>query len=205
MSTNQQICLFLADGRPGTKFYVGSPLGNLNPLSTPWIKIDSWFPPSKKKELAPIKSNTLPQRTRLPPTPPPITRNNPQSYFGVGPSSSMMANTNNSTQQQSVSMNPTGSSASFLPVVMSPPDQAIEHHTGFAQVLFEGEVDVNDIPSIHICSLLQEPPVVGVNFDVRNEDGGISDQVFERSYLYRLTGTQGSLRSRRNVRYPNNG
>jgi hypothetical protein len=117
----------------------------------------------------------------------------------------MMANTNNSTQQQSVSMNPAGSSASFLPVVMSPPGQAIEHHEGFAQVLFEGEVDVNDIPSIHICSLSQEPPVVGVHLDVRNKGGGISDQVFERSYLYRLIGTQESLQSRRNVRHPNNG
>ena len=88
-------------------------------------------------------------------------------------------------------MNPAGSSASFLPVVMSPPGQAIEQHTGFTQVLFEGKVDVNDFPNIHICSLSQEPSVAGVHFDVRNEDGGISDQVFERSYLYRLIGTPG--------------
>ncbi len=105
----------------------------------------------------------------------------------------MMANTNNSTQQQSVSTNPGGSSASVCPVVVSPPGQAVEHHEGVALVLFEGEVDVNDIPSIYICPLSQEPPVAGVHFDVSNEDGGISDQVFERSYLYRWIGTQGSL------------
>ena len=67
--TNQQIWLFSAGGRRGTKFYVGSPLGNLNPLSTPWIKKSHDFPLPKNKELAPIKSNTLPQQTRLPPAP----------------------------------------------------------------------------------------------------------------------------------------
>ena len=101
-----------------------------------------------------------------------------------------MANTKNSPQQQSVSMNPGGSSAIILPVVVSPPGQAVDRHEGVARILFEGKVDVNDIPSIHICSLSQEPPVVGVYFDVPNEDGGISDQVFERSYLYRWIGTQ---------------
>jgi len=106
-----------------------------------------------------------------------------------------MASKNNSIPQQSVSMNPGGSSASFRPVVVSPPGQAVEHHEGVACALFEGEVDVNGIPSIHICPLLQEPLVVGVHFDVPNEDGGISNQVFERSYLYRWIGTEVSLQS----------
>ncbi len=39
MSTNQQICSLSTDRRPGTIFfYVGSPLGDLNPLSYPRSK-----------------------------------------------------------------------------------------------------------------------------------------------------------------------
>ena len=64
--------------------------------------------------------------------------------------------------------------------------------------------DVNNIPSQHICPLKQEPPVIGVYFDVPNSDGTISEQVFERSDLYRWIGTSGSYRAKRNVCHPIN-
>ena len=47
------------------------------------------------------------------------------------------------------------------------------------------------LPSLHICSMLQEPPVVGVHFDVPNRNGGINAQVFEKSALYRWIVTAG--------------
>ena len=64
--------------------------------------------------------------------------------------------------------------------------------------------DVNNIPSQHICPLKQEPPVIGVYFDIPNSDGTISEQVFERSDLYRWIGTSGSYRAKRNVCHPIN-
>ena len=81
-----------------------------------------------------------------------------------------MANTGNSTQQ-SVSTNAGGSSASFRPVVVTPPSQAVERHAGVARALFEGEVDVNDIPDLHRCPLTQEPPVEGVFFMYPTQTG----------------------------------
>ena len=74
---------------------------------------------------------------------------------------------------------------------MSPVGQASEHHEGVAQALFDKEVNVNDIPSLHQCSLSQDPPVVGVYVDVPNRNGGINAQVFEKSALYRWIVTAG--------------
>jgi hypothetical protein len=73
-------------------------------------------------------------------------------------------------------------------------------------VLFnDGEgMNVNNIPSRHICPLKQEPPVIGVYFDVPNSDGTLSEQVFERSDLYRWIGTPGTERAVRNVIHPMN-
>jgi hypothetical protein len=45
MSTIEKIWLFSGGGRPGKKIYVGSPLGNLNPLSSPRIE-KLMIPPS---------------------------------------------------------------------------------------------------------------------------------------------------------------
>jgi hypothetical protein len=46
-------------------------------------------------------------------------------------------------------------------------------------------VDVNDIPSQHICCIVFEPPFEAVYFDVENAEGGLLEHVFERSSLYR--------------------
>ena len=46
-------------------------------------------------------------------------------------------------------------------------------------------VDVNDIPSQHICCIVFEPPFEAVYFDVENAGGGLLEHVFERSSLYR--------------------
>ena len=66
------------------------------------------------------------------------------------------------------------------------------------------EVDTDNIPSQHICPLKQEPPVIGVYFDIPNADGTLSDQVFERSEIYRWIATLGNSRAHRNVSHPIN-
>ena len=66
------------------------------------------------------------------------------------------------------------------------------------------EINVNDISSQHICPLTQEPPFQGVHFDVPDFNGRITEQVFERSQLYRWIATQGNLNARRNVSHPFN-
>ncbi len=91
---------------------------------------------------------------------------------------------------------------------MSPPGgdsaQASEQHKGVVHALFNEEINVDDIPSQHICLLMQEPPVVDVYFDVPNRNGDTTDQVFERSQLYRWIATPGNLRSHQNVSHPIN-
>ena len=49
MLTFEQIWLFSACGRPGTKFYVGSASGDLNPLSPPRTRKFPMIPPSTPK------------------------------------------------------------------------------------------------------------------------------------------------------------
>jgi hypothetical protein len=80
------------------------------------------------------------------------------------------------------------------------------HPEGVVRALFdEGEgVDTNNIPSQHICPLKQEPPVIGVYFDIPNSDGTLSEQVFERSEIYRWIATLGNSRAHRNVSHPIN-
>ena len=69
----------------------------------------------------------------------------------------------------------------------------------------EGEgVDSNNIPSQHISPFKQEPPVIGVYFDIPNSDGTLSEQVFERSEIYRWIATLGNSRAHRNVSHPIN-
>ena len=66
------------------------------------------------------------------------------------------------------------------------------------------EINVDDIASHHICPLSREPPFHGVHFDVPDSDGHITDQVFERSQLYRWIATPGNLNACRNVCHPLN-
>ncbi len=56
-------------------------------------------------------------------------------------------------------------------------------------------VDTNNIPNQHICPLKQEPPVIGVYFDIPNSDGTLSEQVFEQSEIYRWISTPGNLQA----------
>ena len=65
-------------------------------------------------------------------------------------------------------------------------------------------IDPDDIPSQHICSFIQEPPINAVHFDVPNANGGLSEQVYEHLSLYRFIATPGMLRARRNVFHPHN-
>jgi hypothetical protein len=67
------------------------------------------------------------------------------------------------------------------------------NHEGVARALFDDAVDIDNIPSQHICPLKQEPPVVDVYFDIPNVDGTLSKQVFERSDLYWWIATPGSF------------
>ena len=54
-----------------------------------------------------------------------------------------------------------------------------------------------DIPSQHFCPLVQEPPFDAVHVDVPSANGTTttptSQQVYEKSALYRFVGTQGDL------------
>jgi hypothetical protein len=92
-----------------------------------------------------------------------------------------------------------GDSSGVRAVILSPPggdsDQASEQHEGVIRALFNQEVNVQDIPSQQICPLTQEPPVVGVYFDIPDRNGDTTNQVFERSQLYRWIATPGNMRS----------
>ena len=100
------------------------------------------------------------------------------------------------------------SAATPRPVIVSPPvgdsGQANERHEYVTRALFVEPVNVDDIPSQHSCPLIFEPPMEGVYFDVPGSNGVISEQVFERSQLYRWIATRGSLRSSRDVSHPIN-
>jgi hypothetical protein len=106
----------------------------------------------------------------------------------------------NSLQQSIISnRGGLGSSSRLCAVIVSPPGgdspQTSEQHKGVICALFDKEVNVDDIPSQYICLLTQEPPVVGVYFDVPNRNRDTTEQVFEQSQLYRWTATLGNLRS----------
>jgi hypothetical protein len=105
------------------------------------------------------------------------------------------------SSQQSIILNWGGieNSSCVHAVIVSPPGgdsaQASEQHEGVTPALFNKEVNVDDIPSQHICLLMQEPPVVGVYFDVPDRNRDTTEQVFEWSQLYRWIATPRNLRS----------
>jgi hypothetical protein len=112
--------------------------------------------------------------------------------------------------QQSIILNRggIGNSSGVRAVIVSPPEgdfaQASEQHKGVVRALFNKEINVDDIPSQHICPLMQESPVVGVYFNIPDRNGDTTDQVFEWSQLYRWIATRGNLRSRQNISHPIN-
>ncbi len=116
----------------------------------------------------------------------------------------------NNSLQQSVNLNrgETGYSSGVHGNIVSPPDadsdKAHEQRKGVVRALFNQELNLHDIPSQHICPLTQEPPVVGVYFDVPDINGDVTDQVFERSQLYRWIATPGNMRMCQNISHPIN-
>ena len=64
----------------------------------------------------------------------------------------------------------------------------------------------NDFSDMHVCPITQEPPVDAVTFDIEDRNHNTSQQVFERSALFRHIATQGSMfHGNRMVRHPNTG
>jgi hypothetical protein len=112
--------------------------------------------------------------------------------------------------QQSIVLNQgcLGNSSRFCAVIVSPPggdsDQVSEQHKGVVSALFDKEVNVDDVPSQHICLLMQEPLIVGVCFDIPDRNRDTIEQDFEWSHLYRWIATLGNLRSRQNISHPIN-
>jgi hypothetical protein len=105
------------------------------------------------------------------------------------------------------------SSATAAPCVISPPgvpgDAADEQHGDLSRALFGNDtaaVQENNIPSQHFCPMIQEPPFEAVHFDVPSTNGTTttptSQQVYEKSALYRVIGTQGEFSLRRTLTHP---
>jgi hypothetical protein len=117
----------------------------------------------------------------------------------------MLSTTNNNRVDPA---NARGDSSGVRAVIVSHPggdsDQASEQHKDVVCDLFDQEVNVHDIPSQHICPLMQKPPVVGMYFDIPDRNGDTTDQVFERSQLYRWIATPENMRSHQNVSHPIN-
>jgi hypothetical protein len=100
--------------------------------------------------------------------------------------------------------------ASAAPRVISPQgvtgEAAGEQHGDLSQFLFANDPDtaLDNIPSQHMCSIIQEPPFDPVHFDVPNPNGTTipNVQVYEQSALYRCIATLGTLSGRRNIIHP---
>ncbi len=116
----------------------------------------------------------------------------------------------NNSFQQSVHLNrgDTGYSSGVCGNVVSPPDadsdKAREQNEGVVCALFNQDLNLHDIPSRHICPLMQKPPIVGVCFNVPDRNGDTTDQVFEQSQLYRWIATPGNMRMRQSISHPIN-
>jgi len=92
------------------------------------------------------------------------------------------------------------SSTSVASRVVSPPgvpgDVLDEQHVDISRALFRNDDAAirDNIPSQHLCPMVQEPPFVAVYFELPNTDGTTttpsSQQVYERSALYRFVGAQ---------------
>ena len=63
---------------------------------------------------------------------------------------------------------------------------------------------LDNIPSQHLCPIIQDPPFVSVHFDVPIANGAtiLNQQVCERLVLYRFIATPDTLRVHRNIIHP---
>ena len=97
--------------------------------------------------------------------------------------------------------------SSAVPRVISPTgipgDAAEQPHNDLSRALFNNDTSDN-IPSQHLCPIIQEPPFDAVHFDVPTANGATirNQQVYERSALYRFIATPGTLRAFRNIIHP---
>ena len=98
-----------------------------------------------------------------------------------------MSSATNASVVDSSQTSTEGISATAPRALVSPPAESAhasgEAHEDISRTLFNGnkEINVEDIASLYICPLLQEPPFQGVHFDIPDTSGRITEQVFERS------------------------
>jgi hypothetical protein len=87
-----------------------------------------------------------------------------------------------------------------------PGEAAGEQHGDISRSLFSNDPDVarDNIPSQHMCPIIQEPPFDPVHFNVPNPNETTipNMQVYEQSALYRCIATPGALSARRNIIHP---
>ena len=64
--------------------------------------------------------------------------------------------------------------------------------------------DSGNIPSQHLCPIIQEPPFDAVHFDVPSASGTTipNQQAYKRSALYQCIATQGTDSAQRNMYHP---
>jgi hypothetical protein len=94
--------------------------------------------------------------------------------------------------------------------VISPPgvpgESSDEQHGDLSRALFGDDLAAvqANIPSQHLCPIIQEPPFDAVHFNVPNANGVTvtSQQVYEKSALYRAIATPGILSAFRNFVHP---
>ena len=119
--------------------------------------------------------------------------------LGVATTSGVVASIEGSLENDATS--------SAVPRVISPTgipgDAAEQPHNDLSRALFNNDTSDN-IPSQHLCPIIQEPPFDAVHFDVPTANGATirNQQVYERSALYRFIATPGTLRAFRKIIHP---
>jgi hypothetical protein len=100
--------------------------------------------------------------------------------------------------------------ASAAPRVISPqgvPGEVVDdQHRDLLQTLFGNDTAAvrKNIPSQHLCPIIQEPPFDAIHFDVPSANGTMipNQQVYKRLVLYQCIATPGALSARRNIMHP---
>jgi len=99
-------------------------------------------------------------------------------------------------------------SGSAAPRVISPTgipgDAAEQPHDDLSRAALFNNDTLDNIPSQHLCPIIQDPPFVAVHFDVPTANGAtiLNQQVYERLALYHFITTPDTLRVHRNIIHP---
>jgi hypothetical protein len=125
------------------------------------------------------------------------TTNNVDAEAGVGDSFQLSTDSNSGVVGNSAACTVTPGGASTA--VHEAPSKDIPH-----SLFIKETINLSNIPSQHICPLTQEPPFVGVHFDVPDPNRVITKQVYKQSSLYQFIATPGTMNARRNVIHPLN-